>query len=142
MASFYCNDSELDRRELPEEIHNPHYISFEQVFLHLFQVIDYVQNYVDIIDTPLEEILLSLERLQCGQDLDKNTLRKKILKHKHLLKRYRAKNRQPKLLCSYEQFPDLTGSQGIETEAEIKKKRNRVSAQISRDRKKQYFKEL
>lgn len=58
------------------------------------------------------------------------------------MKRYRAKNRQPKFLCSYEYFPELTGIQGIETEAEIKKKRNRVSAQISRDRKKQYFKEL
>jgi hypothetical protein len=142
MAAFYDNDSELERREAPEEIDNPFYISFEQVISTLFKAIDYVQNYVDIIDTPLEDILLCFDRLQCGQDLDKNILKKKILKRKHLLKRYRAKNRLPKLLYSYEQFPELGVTQLIETEAEIKKKRNRVSAQISRDRKKQYFKEL
>lgn len=59
-----------------------------------------------------------------------------------MLKRYRAKNRLPRIVCSYEQFSDNLPSNGIETEAEIKKKRNRVSAQISRDRKKQYFREL
>ena len=36
----------------------------------------------------------------------------------------------------------MAATQIMETEADIKKKRNRVSAQISRDRKKQYFKEL
>lgn len=37
MAAFYDNDSELERREAPEEIHNPHYISFEQVFFSIIQ---------------------------------------------------------------------------------------------------------
>ena len=58
------------------------------------------------------------------------------------MKRYRAKNRQPKFDSSFEQFSLVNCANGLETEAEIKKKRNRVSAQISRDRKKQYFKEL
>lgn len=69
-------------------------------------------------------------------------LRKKLIKRKNFLKRYRAKNRQPKILYTYEQYPQVPSSNGTETEEEIKKKRNRVSAQISRDRKKQYFKEL
>ena len=86
-------------------------------FLDLSQAIDFVQNYVDIVDTPLEDILLCFERLQCGQDLDRNTLRKKILKRKQLLKRYRAKNRQPKIVLPYEKFPELTGGQLVETEA-------------------------
>lgn len=111
-------------------------------FCRLFQAIDYVQNYVDIIDTPLEDIILCFDRLQCGQELDKNMLRKKILKRKHLLKRYRAKNRLPKTTYSFDHFPEMAATQIMETEAEIKKKRNRVSAQISRDKKKLYFREL
>jgi hypothetical protein len=69
-------------------------------------------------------------------------LRKKILKRKHLLKRYRAKNRLPKTTYSFDYFPEMAATQIMETEAEIKKKRNRVSAQISRDKKKLYFREL
>jgi hypothetical protein len=69
-------------------------------------------------------------------------LRKKILKRKNFLKRYRAKNRQPKIVYAYEQFSTSVPTNAGETEAEVKKKRNRVSAQVSRDRKKQYFKEL
>ena len=36
----------------------------------------------------------------------------------------------------------MAATQIMETEAEIKKKRNRVSAQISRDKKKLYFRKL
>lgn len=111
-------------------------------FFSYSKAIDYVQNYLDIIDTPVDDIINCLDRLQCGQDLDRLMLKKKILKRKNFLKRYRAKNRQPKSLLSCEIFPTLVSTNGVETEAEIKKKRNRVSAQISRDRKKQYFKEL
>lgn len=74
--------------------------------------------------------------------LDKNVLRKKILKRKNLLKRCRAKNRTPKIIAYEPEFSTPTNPNPVDTEAEIKKKRNRVSAQISRDRKKQYFKEL
>lgn len=101
MASFYDNDSELFKRDLCEQFHVSQYISFEQVIFHLFKAIDYIQNYVDIIDTPLDEILLCFERLQYGQDLDKKILKKKIIKRKYLLKRFRAKNRQPKMTPSY-----------------------------------------
>lgn len=109
-------------------------------YFSLSKAIDYVQNYVDLIDTPVEDIINCLDRLQCAQDLDRILLKKKILKRKNFLKRYRAKNRQPKSSFTCEVYPASISTNGIETEAEIKKKRNRVSAQISRDRKKQYFK--
>ncbi len=109
-------------------------------YFSLWKAIDYVQNYVDLIDTPVEDIINCLDRLQCAQDLDRILLKKKILKRKNFLKRYRAKNRQPKSSLTCEVYPASISTNGIETEAEIKKKRNRVSAQISRDRKKQYFK--
>lgn len=121
---------------------SPTITPFKRYFSLLSQAIDYVQNYIDIVDTPLEDIINYLERLQLADNLDKTTLRKKILKKKNILKRYRAKNRQPKAICAYEQFSTPVPSTSGETEAEIKKKRNRVSAQVSRDRKKQYFKEL
>jgi hypothetical protein len=70
----------------------------------LSQAIDYIQNYIDIVDTPLEDIINYLERLQLADNLDKMLLRKKVLKRKNFLKRYRAKNRPPKIVCAYEQF--------------------------------------
>jgi hypothetical protein len=85
--------------------------------LGLSQAIDYLQNYVDIIDTPLDDVLTCFESLQCGHELDRNILRKKILKRKQLLKRYRAKNRIPKNLYSFDYFPEILPTQIIETEA-------------------------
>lgn len=61
-----------------------------------------MQNYVDIVDTPLDEILNYFDKLDCAENLDRNILRKKIIKRKNFLKRYRAKNRQPKLIYNFE----------------------------------------
>jgi hypothetical protein len=64
----------------------------------------------------------------------------KLIRQKRNLKRLRAKNRQfiPKKLVLNEEI----STQNEEIEDEAKKKRNRISAQISRDRKKQKVKEL
>lgn len=70
----------------------------------LSQTIDYLQNYIDIVDTPLDDIINYLDRLQLAENMDKVLLKKKIQKRKNLLKRYRAKNRQPKIIYAYEQF--------------------------------------
>ena len=121
---------------------SPTITPFKRFTSLLSQAIDYIQNYIDIVDTPLEDIINYLERLQLADNLDKMLLRKKILKRKNFLKRYRAKNRPPKIVCAYEQFSMSVPVVSGETEAETKKKRNRVSAQVSRDRKKRYFQEL
>ena len=46
------------------------------------------------------------------------------------------------MLFNFNEYYTVSSDKVLETQVEIKKKRNRVSAQISRDRKKQYFKEL
>jgi hypothetical protein len=86
---------------------SPKITLFKRFTSFLSQAIDYIQNYIDIADTPLEDIINYLERLQVGDNLDKMLLRKKILKRKNFLKRYRAKNRPPKFVCAYEQFSML-----------------------------------
>ena len=74
---------------------------------------------------------------------DWDGLRKSILKRKKLLKRVHAKNRPlvptlPKAVV----LPLEGKEEPEETQNEIKKKRNRMSAQISRDRKKEHIKQL
>lgn len=73
-----------------------------------------------------------------GVDLD--LLRRKILKQKNLLKRNRAKNRKntPVVKKNYTTVVKIAD----EDEEETKKQRNRISAQISRDKKKLRVKEL
>ena len=101
MVAFYDNDSENQARE--QEPHNYYdHFSFDQVTFLSIQAIDYMQNYVDIVDTPLDEILNYFEKLDCAENLDRHILRKKIIKRKNILKRYRAKNRQPKLIYNFE----------------------------------------
>jgi hypothetical protein len=44
--------------------------------------------------------MLYFDKINFNQHLDKNILRKKILKRKNILKRYRAKNRMPKYIMN------------------------------------------
>lgn len=74
------------------------------------------------------------------------SLRKHILKKKSILKRNYAKNRkeqyqEEKGLYVISEMPMETSSKE-DIQTELKKKRNRMSAQISRDRKKMKLKEL
>jgi hypothetical protein len=73
-----------------------------------------------------------------GVDLD--LLKRKILKQKNLIKRNRAKSRK---ISAQDKKTYLVGiSLPQEDEEETKRQRNRISAQISRDRKKLRVREL
>jgi hypothetical protein len=77
---------------------------------------------------------------QIFRGADHNLVRRKIIKQKNLLKRNRAKNREA-FAKEKRQIIDValvTDSQ----EEEYKKQRNRISAQISRDKKKEKVKAL
>lgn len=93
--------------------------------------------------THLKDILKFVES-NFQEDVDDwDGLRKSILKRKKLLKRVHAKNRPlvptlPKAVV----LPLEGKEEPEETQNEIKKKRNRMSAQISRDRKKEHIKQL
>lgn len=107
---------------------------------YLTQVMFYLENNIDICDTPLSEILRFVEVNLAFKGVDIDLLKRKILKQKSLLKRTRAKNRK------FVPIPKKTYTGVItvadDDEEETKKQRNRISAQISRDKKKLRVKEL
>ena len=100
----------------------------------------YLENHIDICDTPLNEILQFVEVNLAFRGIDLDLLRRKLLKQKSILKRNRAKNRKttPVVKNTYGGLVVLPD----EDEEETKKQRNRISAQISRDKKKLRVREL
>lgn len=58
------------------------------------QVMFYLENNIDLCDTPLQEILRFVEVNLAFKGVDLDLLRRKILNQKNLLKRNRAKNRK------------------------------------------------
>jgi hypothetical protein len=100
----------------------------------------YLENNIDLCDTPLQDILRFVEVNLAFKGVDLDLLRRKILRQKNLIKRNRAKNRKnvPNIKKPYEVVVSLPD----EDEEETKKQRNRISAQISRDKKKLRVREL
>lgn len=100
----------------------------------------YLENNIDLCDTPLQEILRFVEVNLAFKGVDLDLLRRKVLKQKSLFKRNRAKNRKntPNIKKTYATVVSLVD----EDEEETKKQRNRISAQISRDKKKVRVREL
>lgn len=68
-----------------------------------------------------------------GVDLE--VVKRKIIRQKNLLKRNRAKNRKT-LAKEKKQIIELAVVASFDQEDEYKKQKNRISAQISRDKKK------
>ena len=94
--------------------------------------------------THLHDILKFVEA-NFNEDIeDWEGLRKSIIKRKKVLKRIHAKNRGsvPTLPKAVVIPLELKEESGDQSQNEIKKKRNRMSAQISRDRKKEHIKQL
>jgi hypothetical protein len=54
----------------------------------------YLENQVDICNTPLAEIIKIVDEKFSTKEIDYHLLKKKILKQKYLMKRNRAKNRR------------------------------------------------
>lgn len=95
---------------------------------------------MDLCDTPLINILNFVQSNEAFEGVDFEKMKRKIMKQKYILKRNRAKNRKPtheyvKTEINY----CLANEEKVE---EYKKQRNRISAQISRDRKKEKVREL
>jgi hypothetical protein len=105
------------------------------------QVIFYLENNIDLCDTPLQEILRFVEVNLAFKGVDLDLLRRKILKQKSLLKRNRAKNRKNTTLVK-KTYTSAVAIADEDDEEETKKQRNRISAQISRDKKKLRVREL
>jgi len=98
------------------------------------QVLFYLEHTIDICDTPLQEIMQMVSFNTSFKGVDLDLVKRKILKQKNILKRNRAKGRVliPKPKPVSFTLPTIVSDQ----EEEFKKQRNRISAQISRDRKK------
>lgn len=103
------------------------------------KVLCYLEHTLNICDTPLAEILEAVAGNQMFKGVDLDLLKRKIIKKKNELKRTRAKNR--KMIVREHKTGTLSIGQECEEE-EFKKQRNRISAQISRDRKKEKMKAL
>jgi seryl-tRNA synthetase len=71
--------------------------------------------------------------------VDAELVRRKVIKRKYLLKRMRAKDRKA---VAKDRRAVLEVAVACEQEEEFKKQRNRMSAQISRDKKKEKVKAL
>lgn len=97
------------------------------------QVIYYLQHTIDIIDTPLNDIMRKVIENSLFKGVDLHILRKKIIREKTRLKRQRAKSRNS--IIHERKMPTFVPMVD-EQDEEYKKQRNRISAQISRDRKK------
>lgn len=54
----------------------------------------YLEHTVDLCDTPLAEILEIVRNNSTFRGIDEDLLRRKLMKHKNLLKRDRAKSRK------------------------------------------------
>jgi hypothetical protein len=96
------------------------------------QVIYYLQHTIDITDTPLNDIMRKVIENSLFKGVDLHILRKKIIREKTRLKRQRAKNRRT--IVPERKMPTFVPM--VDEDEEYKKQRNRISAQISRDRKK------
>jgi hypothetical protein len=107
-------------------------------FSHI-QVLCYLEHLLDIRDTPLNEIMRAVEMNPAFNGVELELVRRKVLKQKNRLKRERAKDRKNILREQRAQpFVPIVD----EEEEEFKKQRNRISAQLSRDRKKEKVKAL
>jgi hypothetical protein len=104
------------------------------------QVLCFLDHSVDICDTPLPEIMQLVAQNEGFRGVDETLVRQKIIKQKNLLKRNRAKNRRA-LPKKEIQIIDLAVDTCEKVE-EYKKQRNRISAQVSRDKKKEKVKAL
>ncbi len=105
----------------------------------IIKVLCYLEHTLNICDTPLAEILEAVTTNQMFKGVDLDLLKRKIIKKKNELKRLRAKNR--KMIVREHKTSNFSVGQEYEEE-EFKKQRNRISAQISRDRKKEKMKAL
>jgi hypothetical protein len=105
----------------------------------LIQVLCYLQHTIDICDTPLADIMLAVTTNQTFRGVDQDLLRRKLIKQKNMLKRTRAKTRKTGQWEHRVPAPVLPSE---EEEEEYKKQRNRISAQVSRDKKKEKMKAL
>lgn len=120
-----------------------HYVN-----LGLKQILENIEQVVDLRITPLEEVMNTVIGMfpnLCLENLE--NLRKAIMKRKNILKRYHAKNKDRASNLVKKEYYVISDMQleNVDKEdiqAEIKKKRNRMSAQISRDRKKLKIQEL
>ena len=106
------------------------------------QVIAYLSQLTDIASTPLEDLLKIVKTNSVFNNIDLHSLRKKIVREKNRLKRERAKNRPIKHFAVPERRAPVFLPVNDEQDEEFKKQRNRISAQISRDRKKEKVKAL
>lgn len=104
------------------------------------QVIAYLMQTIDLCDTSLNNILNFVQTNEIFKGVDIQIVKRKVIKQKNILKRNRAKNRK-----YVEKVVPIEINAGIfsgQPSEEYKKQRNRISAQISRDRKKEKVKEL
>ena len=99
----------------------------------------YLEHTHDLCDTPLAEIIQSVIGNAMFKGVDLDLLKRKVIKKKNELKRTRAKNR--KMIIREHIIANVSVPQDCEEE-EFKKQRNRISAQISRDKKKEKMKAL
>ena len=100
-------------------------------------MISYLTQTVDLCNTPIITILNFVKANQAFEGLDFDHIRRKIMKQKYVLKRSRAKNRQQAVKWEFN-----CSLASDEKDGEYKKQRNRMSAQISRDRKKEKVRDL
>ena len=80
-----------------------------------------------------------------SHNLDSGELNRSLKTMKMMMKRERAKNRRKNTKSSEEEkekMMNIKESPLRLSEEEIKRKKNRITAQVSRDKKKEYFNEL
>jgi hypothetical protein len=80
-----------------------------------------------------------VEQNSAFKGVDVNLVRRRIIKQKNLLKRNKAKNRG---IIRRDNRPIIELADDSEDVEEFKKQRNRISAQASRDKKKEKVKAL
>lgn len=105
----------------------------------LIQVFEILEHSIDLCDTPLADIMRLVNENVAFRGVDAELVKKKVLKRKYLLKRLRAKDRRG---CRERRMVAVELPVNCDQEEEFKKQRNRMSAQISRDKKKQKVKAL
>lgn len=104
---------------------------------------DFLEGSIDICDTPLNEIIKFVLIHPEFKAVDIDLVRSKIIRQKSILKRLRAKNRKAFIKPKFDEASlALANNVSTDLEEEAKRKRNRISAQTSRDRKKQQVREL
>ena len=86
-----------------------------KLVLSLIKAIDYAHSFIDIIDAPIQQVINYCQRIN-SHSLNINLLTKSIIKRKNILKRYRAKNRQPKQFYPMDEYPLIVNTQNGESE--------------------------